>query len=105
MTKRNEDYSTANNSNRNVTPDCESVNPCEKQYDFSKFNEYFTDVVHPCEFIEELQEIRKSYLEMSLYVLMDFDGMKPPKILPHEDAQNHVFYLSELINLAKTLQQ
>jgi hypothetical protein len=103
MPKNEKDYSTAKHSTRTVTPDCESVNPCEKQYDFSKFNEFFTEYNFPDEVIECLGEIRTSYLETSMYVLMDYDGMKPLKMTPHEDIQNHVGLLSALINLIKSI--
>jgi hypothetical protein len=81
----------------------ESVNPKEKQYDFSAFNEYFTDVIYPDKIVDDLQEIRKSYTELSLYALMEYDDMKPYKQTPHEDIHRHICRLSELINLIKNL--
>jgi hypothetical protein len=94
----------ANNGTRTVTPDCESVNPREKQYDFSEFNEYLTDVIYPDELVDDLQEIRNSYTELSLYALMECEGMNPGSYLPHEDIQNHIYHLSRLIELIKNLQ-
>jgi hypothetical protein len=98
------DASKVNNSSPTSTPDCESVNSREKQFDFSAFSNYFTDVIHPDELIESLQEIRVYYLELSFYVLMDIDNMNPLKMLPHENVQRQIDHLAGLINLIKTLQ-
>jgi hypothetical protein len=85
------------------TPDCESVDPREKQYDFSEFNEYLNYEVNPDELVDDLQEIRQFYTELSLYALMEYAGMKPYKQLPHGDIQNHIDSLSKLIELIKNL--
>jgi hypothetical protein len=103
MPKNEKDYSPANNSSRTVTPDCESVTRQEKQYDFSEFNNFFIDVIRPCMFAEWVEEIQKTYLNLSLYLLMDYAGMEQQKPFPHADIQNHIWCLSELINLIKKL--
>jgi hypothetical protein len=82
--------SKVNNSTLTSTPDCESVTPKEKQFDFSKLNKYLTDVIYPSSVAEDLRAITISYLEMSLYTLMEFEGMRPLKMCPHEDVQDHI---------------
>ena len=104
MPKTMKDYSGAKHSNAPVTPDCESVNAGGKSFDFSAFNKYLTKDVYPDELIEYLEDIRTSYLELSLHVLLEMEGMNPGRMLPHEDVQTHIYYLSSLINLIKTLQ-
>jgi hypothetical protein len=103
MTKEMKDYDTVNNSTRTVTPDCESVHRNEKQFDFSKFNEFFSDVIHPDEIIEELQEIQRYYIEASIYALMDCAGLKPLSIFPPENPQNQIYILERLINLIRSI--
>jgi hypothetical protein len=103
MTKNNENASKANNSILTGTPGRESANPREQQLDFSSFNSYFTDVIDPCKFIEYMQEVRSAYLKMSLYVLMEYDSRAPMKMLPHDDVQEHICQLTDLIDLAKSL--
>jgi hypothetical protein len=96
--------SKVNNSSHTSTPDCDSVISCEKRFDFSAFNNYFSSVIHPDELIESLQEIRLYYLELSFYVLMDINDMKPLKMLPHNNVQRQLEHLEGLINLIKQLQ-
>jgi hypothetical protein len=105
MLSRNKIARTVNNSSSTSTPDCESVASRENQLDFSKFNDYFTDEIHPCELIECLQEMRESYLNLSLHALMDYAGMKPGEAIPHEDVRHQAHILSRLISLVKELQQ
>jgi hypothetical protein len=104
MPKYEKNYRAAKHSTCHVTPDCESVTASkEKQYDFSKFNYYLNDVVHPEPLAERLEQILASYLDMSIYVLMANAGMKPLEICVNDDIQNHVSFLNDLIKLFKEL--
>jgi hypothetical protein len=82
-------------------PDCESVNG-DKQFDFSKFNEFFNDEISPGEFIESLQELRVAHLELAVCAYDEYVNKKG-KMLPHEDIYDHVFCLAELIRLVKSI--
>jgi hypothetical protein len=104
MSYTEKDCLPVNNSSLTSTPDCESVTHREKQFDFSKFNNYFNEAVPPDELVKGLQEIRAFYLELSLHALMARDGMKPVDISPHHDVLNHIDYLSELIEMVENLQ-
>ena len=95
----------AKNSTVQATSAHETCTPPRgKQFDFSEFNKYFNESVSPSELVKGLQEIRASYLEMSLHALMADSGMNPIRISPCEDIQNHTGYLLELIKLVGNLQ-
>ncbi|MDR2816070.1 MAG: hypothetical protein LBB62_05140 [Proteiniphilum sp.] len=74
----------------------------QKQYDFSEFNEFFNDIIWPYDFVDYLHEIRASYLQMSLCTSLSYIADNR-KILPPEEIDNHIFYLTQLIKLVKTL--
>jgi hypothetical protein len=103
MPTKMKDYSGAKQSNAAVTPDCESVNPSEKQFDFSKLNEFFSDVMCPESCAKLLREIHSYYIESSIYALMDYAGMKPLSIAPPEDLQDQIYLLKQLIDLIKSV--
>jgi hypothetical protein len=99
MTGTMNNYSSTNNSNANVTPDCESVNLFdEKQYDFSKFNEFFTEITCPDELIPYLEEILIEYFDGVIYSV-ERNGFV------HKDVHSHIFYLRVLIDLVKSLRE
>ena len=98
------DYSGAKHSNAHVTPDCESVNPKEKQFDFSAFNNYLTDVIHPEKLASGLEEFYQDYLTMALVIAMQSDypvdyDLSERKI----DRFNYLYNIKQFINLLKNL--
>jgi hypothetical protein len=103
MTREMKNYGGAKNSNAIVTPDCESVDRSVEGLDFSGFSDYLNRVIEPRDLAKYLREIREYYLEMALYVLLDYVGMDTGGGLPHEGIQDHVFHLSKLIDLFESL--
>jgi hypothetical protein len=104
MTKRMKDYKGVKHSSAHVTPDCESVSLKEKQLDFSKFNDYFTDVISPHEAVCRLEELRTEYLRLSLHVLMKETFLDYRySAYPSKDVEGFIGTLSGLIDLIKTL--
>ena len=102
MTFTEKDCLPVNNSSRTSTPGRESAESSEKQLDFSAFHDFLKgDTLD--DLVERLQEIRATYLELSLHVLMELDGLKPLQRYPHKDVEEQASYLSDLINLFKTL--
>jgi hypothetical protein len=84
-------------------PDCESVNGNRKQFDFSKFNEFFNGEVYPGDLVEYLHEMRAAYLELYICVYKEYVQGNSDMSLP-DNIHDHVFYLSKLIELIKELQ-
>jgi hypothetical protein len=104
MSSRNQIARGKKHSTPASTPDCESVNLGKKQYDFSKFHEYFDDVIDPQKVVTYLEELRTEYLKLLLHVLFQDVGKNPIRsYFVHCDIHKHLDVISELINLIKTI--
>ena len=95
--------SKANNSILTNTSTHDTGNPTEKQYDFSKFQEYFSSEISPAALIALLEEMRREYLELSFYVACVWDNMNIPKRYPNENALMHSETIEYLIKAVKTV--
>jgi hypothetical protein len=103
MTKSHVNAIRAKHSSRESARDRERVNPTGKQYDFSSIQEYLSEGDTLDYLVKTLREARASYLELSLYALMENFDLKTLKVLPHEQVQGHADCLATLANLLENL--
>ena len=76
------------------------------KYDYSKFDEYFTEGIHPDVLAGVLQETQVGYLELSLVAEANKTLCKPiTDYNANENFLDHSFHLGKMIELIKSLKE
>jgi hypothetical protein len=83
----------ANNSNRQATPDCESVANRQTRFDFTKFDEFLTVEISPEELAKRLEKLNVESLRMALRIVTELNEYPDDGIL---DWTYHVGRLADL---------